>query len=124
MDHPALGLQLDVFHAFVRGEARIALEDIPAHRLFLVEVSDFAPSRLEALEISRHYRLFPGEGTTPLAAFAADLRGHGYAGDVVVEVFNAACLAMAPRAVAQRAWASMQTLFGQPPPEGPLDHGN
>jgi 4-hydroxyphenylpyruvate dioxygenase len=108
VDSPALGLQLDVFHAFVQGQPRIALEDIAPRHLALVEVSDFAPARLPALEISRAYRLFPGEGQAPLDGFFHDLRRHGYAGDVVVEIFNAACLAQAPDAVARRAWDSMQ----------------
>lgn len=105
---PALGLQLDVFHAFVQGQPRIALEEIEPRWLALVEVSDFAPSRLPALEISRSYRLFPGEGQAPLEDFFRDLGRHGYAGDVVVEIFNAACLAQPPEAVAVRAWNSLQ----------------
>lgn len=108
VDSPALGLQLDVFHAFVRGEARIALERIAPRHLFLVEVCDFVPMPSSALEISRSHRLFPGEGSAPLAGFFGDLRTHGYAGDVVVEVFNDACLAQPPVRVAQRAWDSMR----------------
>lgn len=108
VDSPALGLQLDVFHALVREEQRIRLDCIAARHLFLVEVCDFAPAQLTPLEISRSYRLFPGEGTAPLDVFFNDLASHGYSGDVVVEVFNAAYLAQPPEWVAQRAWDSMR----------------
>ena len=111
VDSPALGLQLDVFHAFVLGEARIGVASIPVERLFLVEVSDLAPLRLPPLEISRHYRLFPGEGTAPLTAFATDLRGSRYAGDVVVEVFNPAMKALPPAEVAGRGHARLAQLL-------------
>ncbi|WP_454692204.1 sugar phosphate isomerase/epimerase family protein [Achromobacter aloeverae] len=109
--HDALGLQLDAFHAFVRG-LPIDLAAIPLKRLFLVEVSDLVPSGLSAREISRGHRLFPGEGSAPVRAFAQDLRRHGYAGDVVVEVFNTEYLAQDPASVIARAWRSMQPLFG------------
>lgn len=111
VDSPALGLQLDVFHAFMRGDARIALDEIPPARLFLIEVSDFAASNLDPLEISRHYRLFPGEGRAPLAPFAADLRASGYIGDVVVEVFNTALKSLPPDAVARRGRERYRDLF-------------
>lgn len=114
VDHAALGLQLDVFHAFIHGDTRIALEAIAPERLFLVEISDFAPSRLGALDISRHYRLFPGEGTAPLSDFAASLQNHSYGGDLVVEIFNTAYRSLPAGPVAQRAWSSMQKLFHSP----------
>lgn len=108
VDSPALGLQLDVFHAFVQGQARVALETIAPRHLALVEVSDLAQTRLSPLEVSRGYRLFPGEGQAPLDGFFTDLASHGYAGDVVVEIFNSAYLAQPPEAVARRGWESMR----------------
>ncbi|GAD23061.1 sugar phosphate isomerase/epimerase [Acidovorax sp. MR-S7] len=111
VDSLALGLQLDVFHAFVRGDTRVAVGEIAPQRLFLVEVCDLVPLRMPAIEVSRSYRLLPGEGAMPLEAFFADLRCAGYAGDVVVEIFNAACLAQPAEAVARRAWDSMRPWF-------------
>lgn len=110
VDHPSLGLQLDVFHAWVRGEA-IDLGTVPPARLFLVELCDLVAMHLPAREVSRSYRLFPGEGEAPLAGFVGDLRGLGYAGDIVVEVFNAACAAAPPHAIARRGHESLRRLM-------------
>ena len=112
VNSPALGLQLDVFHAFMGGDSRIAVDQIATKRLLLVEVCDLVPMALPAIEISRNYRLLPGEGSMPLETFFADLRATGCSCDVVVEIFNAACLAQPSDTVAHKAWQSMQPWFG------------
>lgn len=112
VNSPALGLQLDVFHAFVGGDTRIAVDQIAPQRIFLVEVCDLVPMGMPAIEISRNYRLLPGEGSMPLEPFFADLRAAGYTGDVVVEIFNAACLTQPAETVAHKAWQSMWPWFG------------
>lgn len=111
VNDPALGLQIDVFHAYVRGHVRIALEHIPVERIFLVELADLPQCRLGARELSRDMRLFPGEGTAPLTGFVRDLRDIDYRGDVVVEVFNAAYRQQPPAIAAAQAWRSMQALM-------------
>ena len=113
VDSPALGLQLDVFHAFVCGDTQVAVGEIALNRLFLVEVCDLVPLRIPAIEVSRNYRLLPGEGMMPLEAFLSDLQRTGYAGDMVVEVFNAAYLSLPPEVVACRAWNSMQSWLDE-----------
>lgn len=104
----ALGLQLDVFHAFIQGQTRIALDEHELRHLLLVEVCDYSPMQLPAIDISRSYRLFPGEGCAPLETFFGGLQRSGYAGDIVLEVFNAACLNQGADPVARKAWHSMQ----------------
>lgn len=111
VDDTAFGLQLDVFHPFVRGAAHIALDRIPPARIVLVEVADLLPARLPPRELSRDFRLFPGEGVAPLGRFAADLQTIGYRGDIVVEVFNAAYRQQPAGQIAARAWRSAQTLL-------------
>ncbi|WP_326538291.1 sugar phosphate isomerase/epimerase family protein [Pseudorhodoferax sp.] len=117
---PALGLQLDVFHPFVRGDTHIALERIPAASIVLVEVADLPAAHLPPRELSRDFRLFPGEGIAPLGRLAADLHASGYAGDIVVEVFNTAYRLQPPAAMAARAWRSAQAFLNpdQPSREG------
>lgn len=107
----ALGLQLDVFHAFILGQTRIELDENALRHLLMVEVCDYSPMQLPAIDISRSYRLFPGEGCAPLEAFFSDLQRSGYAGDVVLEVFNAACLNQDADHVARKAWHSMQPWY-------------
>jgi sugar phosphate isomerase/epimerase len=89
VNHPNIGLMLDSFHVFVLGSPMMEIADIPGEKIFLVEVADFAASALEPIEISRHYRLFPGEGNSPMEAFLRQVAKTGYAGCLSVEVFNA-----------------------------------
>ncbi len=88
-NHPAIGLMLDSFHVFLLGSPMAEIADIPADRIFLVELADFAPSALDGIEISRHYRLFPGEGHSPMGDFLRQVEKAGYRGCLSLEVFNA-----------------------------------
>lgn len=88
-NHPAIGLMLDSFHVFLLGSPTAEIADIPAEKIFLVELADFAPSALEPLEISRHYRLFPGEGHSAMDDFLRQVDRTGYRGCLSLEVFNA-----------------------------------
>lgn len=88
-DHPAIGLMLDSFHVFLQRSSMAEIAEIPADKIFMVELADFAPSALEGIEISRHYRLFPGEGHSPIADFLRQVEKTGYRGCLSVEVFNA-----------------------------------
>lgn len=88
-NHPAIGLMLDSFHVFLLNSPLDEIADIPGDRIFQVELADFAASALEGIEISRHYRLFPGEGHSPTADFLRQVEKTGYRGCLSVEVFNA-----------------------------------
>jgi 4-hydroxyphenylpyruvate dioxygenase len=90
-DHEQVGMLLDGFHIFVM--------DLPM-------------TRLDVLEVSRHYRLFPGEGIAPIDEFVQRVRGIGYTGCWSVEVFNAHYLALSPDAVAMRAARAMAGALG------------
>lgn len=107
VDDAAIGVQLDVFHEFVRGEQSVALTREAAASVFLVEICDLPRCALPAQDVSRDLRLFPGEGTAPLQPVAQTLRAAGYRGDVVVEVFNASYRQQPPGLVAERAWRSL-----------------
>jgi len=110
VDHPALGLQLDVFHPLVQGDVPDIAAIAPG-RLFLVELSDFVASDLPPREVSRGHRLFPGEGEAALEPVLRGLAAIGYAGDLVVEVFNAGYGRQPPAAVAGRGWRCMNELM-------------
>ena len=111
LNHPNVGLMLDSFHAFVSDIPLTGIADIPADKIFLVEVSDLAASALPPIEISRHYRLFPGEGNSPMQAFLREVAKTGYTGCLSVEVFNALYRQSDPFETAQRGFACMTRVL-------------
>lgn len=112
-DHPQVGMVIDAAHIFLPGHPIEAISEIPGDRIFLVELNDFAASRLSMREQLRNYRLFPGEGVLPLRDFVDRVLGTGYRGHFAVEVFNAFYRTMDAKTVAERAYASMRHLFGR-----------
>lgn len=101
-NHAAIGLMLDSFHVFVLKSSMTEIADIPGDRIFMVELADFARSALEGIEISRHYRLFPGEGHSPMGDFLRQVEKTGYRGCLSLEVFNAFYRANDPFETARR----------------------
>ena len=91
----ALGLPLD------------GIDAISADKVYLVEVADLPGTTLTPLEISRFYRLFPGEGVGKIDEFLRRVRGIGYSGCLSVEIFNAHYAASVPGEVAARAMRAM-----------------
>jgi 4-hydroxyphenylpyruvate dioxygenase len=86
--HPALGLCLDSFHILSRGSDPAGIERIPADKLFFLQLADAPHLEMDVLQWSRHYRLFPGQGTFDLPAFLNHVITAGYAGPLSLEVFN------------------------------------
>ncbi len=114
--HDHVGIMLDCFHIFALGLPLDGIGEISARKIFLVEIADMPGCNLDLIELSRHYRLFPGEGVTPVADFVRRVRAVGYRGDYSLEVFNAHYLASDPATVAERAMRSMTALFSGPGP--------
>jgi 4-hydroxyphenylpyruvate dioxygenase len=104
LDHPNVGLMLDSFHAFVSNIPLTHIADIPGDKIFMVELADFATSALPPIEISRHYRLFPGEGHSPIQPFLQQVANTGYTGCLSVEVFSALYRQSDPFETAQRGF--------------------
>lgn len=78
--HPAVGLVLDSFHVTARGLSPESIRDIPADRIFHVQIAD-APAVAMDLEYkSRRFRCLPGEGDLPLVDFVRAVAATGYAG--------------------------------------------
>lgn len=111
VDHPAFGLMLDSFHYLVKDVPLSFLESIDLKKIFHVEISDLPKTRLPVIDVSRNYRLFPGEGMFPAEDFVRKLIALGYAGITTIEIFNAAYRAQPPLAVAARAMASAENIF-------------
>ena len=87
-DHPALGLILDSFHTLALGDDLVGLGDVPAEKLFFVQLADAPRLSMDPLSWSRHYRNFPGQGGLPVADFVRDVVAAGYRGPLSLEVFN------------------------------------
>jgi 4-hydroxyphenylpyruvate dioxygenase len=87
-NNPNVGLCLDSFHVLSRGHDPAAIEDIPAEKIFYLQLADAPALSMDVLSWSRHHRLFPGEGTFDLATFVAHVLKTGFAGPLSLEVFN------------------------------------
>lgn len=87
-DHPAVGTCLDSFHILARDHDPVAIEAIPAEKIFFVQLADAPSLSMDVLSWSRHHRLFPGEGDFDLTGFVAHLARAGYGGPLSLEVFN------------------------------------
>ncbi|CUB03549.1 bifunctional sugar phosphate isomerase/epimerase/4-hydroxyphenylpyruvate dioxygenase family protein [Marinomonas fungiae] len=89
-DHPNLGINLDTFHMYSRGNTLDCLRDeIPVDKIALVQIAD-APimPRQDYLTYSRHSRCFPGQGDMPVVEFLQVLKDKGFDDYLSHEIFN------------------------------------
>jgi 4-hydroxyphenylpyruvate dioxygenase len=112
-DHPALGLCLDSFHILSRGSDPAGIAELPADKLFFLQLADAPRLRMDVLQWSRHHRLFPGQGAFDLPAFLAPVLAAGYAGPLSLEVFNDVYRQSDPRRTAVDAMRSLLALREQ-----------
>ncbi len=87
-DHPALGLVVDSFHTLALGDDFAGIADLPADKLFFVQLADAPLLSSDALSWSRHFRNFPGQGALDVTGFLRAVLASGYAGPLSLEVFN------------------------------------
>ncbi len=87
-DRANLGVCLDSFHILSRGHDPADIENIPADKIFFLQLADAPSLSMDVLSWSRHHRLFPGEGSWDLGAFVGHVAAAGYAGPLSLEVFN------------------------------------
>ncbi len=109
-DHPALGVCLDSFHILSRGTSLDTIAEIPAEKLFFLQLADAPHLVMDVLQWSRHYRCFPGQGGFDLAAFTSRVLDTGYAGPLSLEVFNDVFRQADPRRMAVDAKRSLLML--------------
>ena len=108
VDHPHVGLVLDSFHVLALGLPVEPIADIPREKIFLVELADLPGGTLDLVEMSRSFRLFPGEGVADIQAFMRQVRRTGYDEYFTVEVFNTYYQSLDPSVVARRALESLR----------------
>ncbi|MEV0388814.1 TIM barrel protein [Nonomuraea sp. NPDC050643] len=108
--HPALGLCLDSFHLFARGDDPAKIRAVPGSKVFHLQLADAPLLNMDMLEWSEHHRLFPGQGVFDLAGFVAHALATGYDGPLSIEVCNDVCRQADPRHVAVDAMRSLLSL--------------
>lgn len=96
VDHPLLGVNLDIGHAICAGEDPGEAIRLLAGRIWNVHLED--------IRGRKHYHLVPGEGDVDFARVLAQLHEIGYDGFVTVELYT--CSARADEA-ASRAFAHL-----------------
>lgn len=87
-DHPLLGICLDSFHILSQGDDLSAIADIPATKIFFVQLADAPCMQLDVRQWSRHHRCFPGQGSFDLPRFLGAVLAAGYDGPLSLEVFS------------------------------------
>jgi 4-hydroxyphenylpyruvate dioxygenase len=109
-DHPNVGICLDSFHILSRGHDPKQIEEIPAEKIFFLQLADAPALDMDVLSWSRHHRLFPGEGSFDLPAFLAHVIRAGYDGPLSLEVFNDTFRQTDPVRTARQAQRSLRWL--------------
>ncbi len=120
-DHPSLGLCVDSFHILSRGSDPAGIAKIPGEKLFFLQLADAPSMDMDILHWSRHYRLFPGQGTFDLPAFLGYVLQAGYTGPLSLEVFNDVFRQSDPRPAAVDAHRSLLALYESTVGRLPLD---
>jgi 4-hydroxyphenylpyruvate dioxygenase len=124
--HPALGTCLDSFHILSRGgepKDLQGIEDIPAEKIFFLQLADAPLLAMDVLQWSRHYRCFPGQGGFDVARLVRHVLRTGYDGPLSLEVFNDVFRQSeaGPTAVdAQRSLLVLQEAVGVAAPPAPV----
>jgi len=125
--HPSLGLILDSFHTLALGASQgesladslRGIENVPAARLFFVQLADAPRLSMDVLSLSRHYRNFPGQGELAVTDFARAVQQTGYDGPFSLEIFNDVFRASPARPVAQDGLRSLRWLEDHVSPAAP-----
>lgn len=113
-DHPALGLILDSFHTLCLGDDVEGLAGtVPGEKIFFLQLADAPKLTMDALSWSRHFRLFPGQGELPCAAFLREVLAAGYDGPLSLEIFNDEFRAAPSRRIARDGLRSLVWLEEQ-----------
>jgi len=87
-DRDNLGIILDSFHIFVRGNPIDPIADLPGDKIALVQVADAPALVMDPLSLGRHYRCYPGQGDYPIVDYLDAATRTGYRGPLSLEIFN------------------------------------
>lgn len=119
-DHPRIGVILDSFHILALGLPLNVIRSIPADRMTMVQVSDAPKMDISVLQLSRHYRCFPGQGELDLPGFMEALKATGYSGWLSHEVFSDRFRMSRPKPIAFDGERSLRYMTGKTRDGAPL----
>jgi 4-hydroxyphenylpyruvate dioxygenase len=112
-DHPNVRLVLDSFHTLVPGYPVEPNRAVPADRIALVQLADAPAIQMDILQLSRHLRLFPGQGDLDVPGFLEAIRATGFDGWISHEIFNDRFRMASTRRIAADGERSLIALTGQ-----------
>jgi 4-hydroxyphenylpyruvate dioxygenase len=87
-NHPNIGLIIDSFHTLVRKNDPDQIRSIPGNRIFFVQIADAPAIEMDVLQLSRQYRMLPGEGDLDVNAVVSAVLAAGYIGPLSLEIFR------------------------------------
>jgi 4-hydroxyphenylpyruvate dioxygenase len=87
-NHPSLGIVLDSFHTLVRPDGWSGIADLPANRIFFLQLGDAPRMDADPLTIRRQHSRLPGHGDLDVASFLRAVLATGYSGNLSIEIFN------------------------------------
>jgi 2-keto-myo-inositol isomerase len=107
--HPeACGL-LDIFHIFKGGSGFGGVRAFNGSSLHVLHVNDY-PAGLTRAKATDADRVYPGDGSAPIATLLRDLHGIGYDGFLSLELFNRDYWKQDAQTVARTGREKMQAL--------------
>jgi 4-hydroxyphenylpyruvate dioxygenase len=126
-NHPALGLVVDSFHTLALDDDFAGIAEVPAEKLFFVQLADAPHMISDPLSWSRHFRNFPGQGALDVTGFLRAVLASGYRGPLSLEIFNDDFRAAPARLIARDGLRSLilaeAEAGGRSLPEPPVFDG-
>ncbi len=119
-DHPHVGIILDSFHTLAPDYPVKAIRSIPADRITFVQIADAPRIDMDLLQLSRHFRCFPGQGDLDIAGFMAAVEATGYDGWLSHEIFNDRFRMASPGQIARDGERSLIAMTGRSRDATPL----
>jgi len=109
VDHPALGLLLDLCHYYTSASHIEELDLLDKGKLFLVHVDDAQRRPME--DLGNEHRCFPGEGRIDVPGLLKEIRKRArYSGYLSVELYDKDVWAMDPVEVFKQTAASVRKV--------------
>ncbi len=119
-DHRRVGIILDSFHTLSLDLPVDPIRSIPADRITFVQLADAPRIEMDLLQLSRHFRCFPGQGDFDISAFMDALGDTGYDGWLSHEIFNDRFRMASPRMIATDGERSLIHMTGRTRDLSPL----
>ncbi|MDX1964312.1 MAG: sugar phosphate isomerase/epimerase family protein [Pirellulales bacterium] len=111
INHPQLGICLDLFHYYCGPSKSEDLGYLTPHNLFHVQLCDLVGTPREMA--SDADRILPGDGEIPLQPLIAHLQSQGYVGPVSIELMNHQMWQVPARSFGEIAMTALRKLLGQ-----------